>query len=123
VYHVGGGTLPKGNTKKTYLNFRNNQIMLAKNLPWSQKWWKIPYRVFLDAVSGCKGLLTGEAGYFLAIFRAHLGFAKWILLKQHRSVFPPRRDGKLYGVYGRNLVWTYFVKKKRKFSEVIQDEL
>lgn len=123
VYHVGGGTLPRGNTKKTYLNFRNNQIMLAKNLPWSQKWWKIPYRVFLDTVSGWKGLLTGQGGYFLAIFRAHLGFAKWILFKQNRSVFPLRRDGKLYGVYGRNLVWTYFVKKRRKFGEVIQDEV
>ena len=33
VYHVGGGTLPKGNARKVYLNFRNNLIMLAKNLP------------------------------------------------------------------------------------------
>ena len=33
VYHVGGGTLPKGNERKVFLNFRNNLIMLAKNLP------------------------------------------------------------------------------------------
>ena len=57
VYHLGGGTLPRGNTKKTYLNFRNNLIMLAKNLPWSQKWWKIPFRIFLDTVSATKGLI------------------------------------------------------------------
>ena len=37
VYHVGGGTLPKGNSRKTYLNFRNNQIMMSKNLPFSKK--------------------------------------------------------------------------------------
>ena len=43
VYHVGGGTLPKGNSRKTFLNFRNNQIILAKNLPWSEKWWKITF--------------------------------------------------------------------------------
>ena len=65
VYHVGGGTLPRGNTRKTYLNFRNNQIMLAKNLPWSQKWWKIPFRIFLDNISAIKGLFTGDGGYFL----------------------------------------------------------
>jgi len=123
VFHVGGGTLPRGNTKKTYLNFRNNQIMLAKNLPWSQKWWKIPYRIFLDSISALKGLLTGEGGYFIAILRAHLGFAKWILLRQNQSVFPKKTDGELHGVYGRNLVWTYFVRKKKKFSEVVQNEI
>jgi GT2 family glycosyltransferase len=119
VYHVGGGTLPRGNTKKTYLNFRNNQIMLAKNLPWSQKWWKIPYRIFLDAVSATKGLLTGDAGYFLAILRAHLAFAKWILFKQGKSVFPERKNKKLHGIYYHNLVWEHFAKKKKYFSEVV----
>jgi hypothetical protein len=123
VFHVGGGTLPRGNTKKTYLNFRNNQIMLAKNLPWSQKWWKIPYRIFLDSISALKGLFTGEGGYFIAILRAHLGFAKWILLRQDQSVFPKKTDGELHGVYRRNLVWTYFVRKKKKFSEVVQNEI
>ncbi|HEV8285946.1 MAG TPA: glycosyltransferase family 2 protein [Chitinophagaceae bacterium] len=121
AYHVGGGTLPKGNTRKTYLNFRNNQIMLAKNLPWSQKWWKIPFRIFLDAVSATKGLLTGEAGYFLAILRAHLAFAKWILLKQNKSVFPKNRNKELHGMYNHNLVWEHFVKKKRFFSQVIKN--
>ncbi len=120
VYHVGGGTLPRGNTRKTYLNFRNNQIMLAKNLPWSQKWWKIPFRIFLDAVSAIKGLFTGDAGYFLAILRAHLAFAKWILLKQGRSVFPQKRKRDLHGVYNHNLVWEHFVKKKKFFSQVVK---
>ncbi len=120
VYHVGGGTLPRGNTIKTYLNFRNNQIMLAKNLPWSQKWWKIPFRVFLDALSATKGLFTGEAGYFLAVFRAHLAFMKWILLKQDKSVFPRKRNTELHGVYKHNLVWEHFVKKKKLFSQLIE---
>jgi len=121
VYHVGGGTLPRGNTIKTYLNFRNNHIMLAKNLPWSQKCWKIPFRIFLDAVSACKGLLIGDAGYFLAIFRAHLGFARWILFGQGKSIFPQKRNSDLHGVYHHNLVWAYFVKKKKKFSQLIKN--
>src|ERR1700761_629824 len=33
VYHVGGGTLPKGNERKVFLNFRNNLIMMVKNMP------------------------------------------------------------------------------------------
>jgi len=121
VYHVGGGTLPRGNTRKTYLNFRNNQIMLAKNLPWSQKWWKIPFRIFLDNISAIKGLFTGDGGYFLAIVRAHLAFVKWILLKQRRSVFPQRKNEQLHGVFGHNLVWQHFVKKKNFFTEVVKN--
>lgn len=120
VHHVGGGTLPRGNSRKTYLNFRNNQIMLAKNLPWPQRWWKIPFRIFLDAVSAWKGLLSGDAGYFLAILRAHLAFAKWILFKQGQSIFPEKRTGELHGVYPHNLVWDHFVKKKKHFSEIIK---
>ena len=30
VYHIGGGTLASGNPRKTYLNFRNNILMLHK---------------------------------------------------------------------------------------------
>src|SRR5574344_438895 len=33
AYHVGAATLKKENPKKTYLNFRNNLLMLYKNLP------------------------------------------------------------------------------------------
>jgi GT2 family glycosyltransferase len=120
VYHVGGGTLPRGNTLKTYLNFRNNQIMLYKNLPWSQKWWKIPFRIGLDAVSAWKGLLKGDGGYFLAILRAHFSFVKWILLKQGQSIFPDKKSGSLAGVYKGNLAWQHFIKGKKYFSQLIK---
>ncbi|HEU5167216.1 MAG TPA: glycosyltransferase family 2 protein [Chitinophagaceae bacterium] len=120
VYHVGGGTLPRGNSLKTYLNFRNNQIMLYKNLPWSQKWWKIPFRIFLDLVSAWKGLFIGDGGYFISILRAHFSYIKWILLRQGQSVFPVKKSGKPAGVYKGNLVWQHFVKGKKYFSQLIK---
>ena len=120
VYHVGGGTLPRGNTLKTYLNFRNNQIMLYKNLPWSQKWWKIPFRIFLDMVSAWKGLFIGDGGYFLAILRAHFSFYKWVLFEKKQSIFPQKTTGQLAGVYKGNLVWQHFVKGKKYFSQLIK---
>lgn len=122
VYHVGGGTLPRGNTKKTYLNFRNNQIMLAKNLPWQEKWWKIPYRMQLDQVSALKGLLSGEGGYFMAIVEAHFAFFYWILFGNKRWM--PKKRKKLTtlsGVYKGNLVWQHFALKKKSFEEIVQD--
>lgn len=119
VYHVGGGTLPRGNSKKTFLNFRNNQILLSKNLSWSEKWWKIPFRLFLDQVSALKGLLSGDAGYFVAIFKAHLAFFDWVLF--HKKMRPPLRRKKLKsfpGVYHGNIVWQHFALKKKYFSKI-----
>ena len=74
VYHVGGGTLPKGSSRKTFLNFRNNLVMLSKNLPITTALWKIPVRLLLDALSAWRGLLSGDRGYFIAICKAHAHF-------------------------------------------------
>ncbi|MDB5209005.1 MAG: glycosyltransferase family 2 protein [Flavisolibacter sp.] len=120
VYHIGGGTLPRGNSKKTYLNFRNNQIMLAKNLPWTEKWWKIPYRLALDQVSAFKGLLSGDAGYFLSIAEAHLAFCYWIFFGNKRwKVNSIKKLYKLSGVYNGNIVWQHFARKKKSFTSII----
>lgn len=121
VYHVGGGALPKGNSLKTYLNFRNNRIMLSKNLPWQKKIWIMPARNFLDAVSGWKGLLSGNPGYFIAIIRAHVAFVKWWLFYRRKSVFPVTKKGKLQGYFPGNVAWLHFAKKKRYFSEIVQE--
>lgn len=119
IYHVGGGTLPRGNSKKTFLNFRNNQILLAKNLPWSEKWWKIPFRLFLDQVSAVKGLLSGDAGYFVAIFKAHLAFFDWFLFKEKMKPVHKRKKLKdLPGVYHGNIVWQHFALKKKYFTDI-----
>ena len=120
VYHVGGGTLPRGNTLKTYLNFRNNLIMLSKNLPVSKKLWVMPVRNLLDAISAWKGLFSGDGGYFIAIVRAHAAFVKWWFFYKRKSVFPANRKGQLQGYLQKNMVWLHFIKKKRFFSEIVQ---
>ena len=119
VYHMGGGTLPKGNSKKTYLNFRNNLIMLAKNLSLANALWKIPFRLCLDALTAWKGLLNNDAGYFVAILKAHFHFFKWLLFNKTQSLFPVKKDGKLNGWYNGSVVCQYFIKKKKTFLEII----
>ena len=120
VYHIGGGTLPRGNSLKTYLNFRNNRIMLSKNLPFSKKIWIIPARNFLDGISAWKGLLTGDVGYFIAILRAQVAFIKWWLFYQKKSVFPVTKKGNLSGYLQKNMAWQHFVQKKRYFTEIVR---
>ncbi len=122
VYHIGGGTLPKENNLKVFLNFRNNLIMLAKNFPVATAIYKIPVRMLLDAIAAWKGLLSGSGGYFIAIFRAHLHFFNWLLLHQSKSVFPITKRGVLHGYYKGSAVWQHFVKKKTRFSEIINSK-
>jgi GT2 family glycosyltransferase len=120
VFHVGGGTLPKGNARKVFLNFRNNLIMLYKNLPWSEKIWKIPFRIMLDAVSAWKNIPAGEFGYFLAVVKAHFAFFIWICFRQAKPVPYPRDTGQLQGLYRGNVAWDHFVKGKKLFSQIVK---
>jgi len=121
VYHIGGGTLQRGNSKKTYLNFRNNLVMLAKNLPLSKKIWILPIRFLLDTITAWKGLLAGEGGYFIAIIKAQLSFINWLIFHQKKSRFPNQRNGYLYGYFQKSIVWQFFIKKKKTFSEIVTE--
>ncbi|NML22080.1 glycosyltransferase family 2 protein [Pseudoflavitalea sp. G-6-1-2] len=119
VYHVGGGTLPKGNARKVFLNFRNNLIMMAKNLPLGSAIWKIFYRFWLDAISAVKSLLAGEGTYFIAVVKAHFAFLYWLLIhkKTKREGVDKRR--KLNGFFHKSVVWSYFVRGKKTFVEIV----
>jgi hypothetical protein len=119
VYHVGGGTLPKGNERKVFLNFRNNLIMLAKNLPVEQLLWKLPMRYMLDAISAWKTLLGGESHYFKAIIRAHGSFLYWVLFAQKPAGSDLPRRVVLKGLYRGSVIWKYFIRGKTKFSEIV----
>jgi hypothetical protein len=120
VYHVGGGTLPKGNERKVFLNFRNNLIMMVKNMPAREWLWKISVRFALDSVSAWKSLLAGEGVYFLAITEAHLAFLKWLFFKRKESIFPKKTGGALRGWYTKSVVWQYFVAGRKTFSEIVK---
>lgn len=70
VYHLGGGTLDYQSSRKTYLNFRNNQIIILKNEPLLHLLWKVPARMVLDFVAMVKFILQGEGSHALAILKA-----------------------------------------------------
>jgi GT2 family glycosyltransferase len=121
VYHVGAGTLPKGNSKKVFLNFRNNLIMLAKNMQAGEAAWKIPYRFVLDAVSAIKSLAAGEGTYFVAVVKAHFAFLKW-LASGKRNKVKRNREVVLKGYLRKSIVWSHFVLGKDRFNEIVLKE-
>lgn len=76
VYHLGGGSLPASNPRKTYLNFRNNLLMLHKNLPNRTRRKTLVRRRLLDTIAWAKFILSGDSENAAAIFKAHRDFAK-----------------------------------------------
>ena len=76
VYHVGGGTLPKENPQKTFLNFRNNLLLLYKNMPAARLHAVMRRRYWLDALASLMFLCKGEVGSCRAVWRARRAFGR-----------------------------------------------
>ena len=120
VYHVGGGTLAMGDRRKVYLNFRNNLVMLSKNLPFYILIWKIPVRLFLDIIAAFEALVKGNFSTFISIESAHLDYIKWIFLGKRGQKLSKLKMKYLSGVFDGSIVWQYFIKKKKTFSEIVE---
>lgn len=123
VYHVGGGTLPKGNPMKTYLNFRNNLTMLYKNLEKRELKRVMRVRFFLDYIAALQMLLLGRSlADFKAVFRARRDFRKWrnefsadrMYIQDSRVT--ANRD--IEGIFGRSVLWSYYAKGVKTFSRL-----
>lgn len=118
IYHLGGGTLNANNPYKTYLNFRNNLIIMQKNLPMADAYARIFVRLWFDLAAWFQFLLKGKPQFTWAISKAHFHFFKqWGQTAKKRTAvqFPIRSHS---GVYSQSIVWAYFIKKIRKFSEL-----
>lgn len=76
VYHLGGGSLPASDPRKTYLNFRNNLLMLHRNLPDRVRGRRLFVRRILDTAAWMKSIATMHWGDACAILRAHRDYRK-----------------------------------------------
>lgn len=119
VFHVGGGTLPVG-SRKVYLNFRNNLLMLGKNLPPAEQLITIPVRFALDGIAAWRALLIGRGGEFLAIARAHMWVLGWWIRGKNKPSKDRRPLHTLKGVYKGLVLVDYFLRQKKLFSEIIR---
>ena len=123
VYHVGGGTLPKGNPMKTYLNFRNNLTMLYKCLPDEQLNHVMRWRWFLDYLAAWQTLLMNRNfGDFKAIYRARKAFKAWKkdFKADRREIQEWRRVEKIPEQKDFSLLWQYYAKGRKLFSALPQ---
>ncbi|MGV3540153.1 MAG: glycosyltransferase family 2 protein [Rufibacter sp.] len=120
VYHVGGGTLPKANPRKTFLNFRNGVALLYKNLSEQELNSVLYTRLVLDGVAAVQYFLKGHWKEVDAIWRAHRAFfqVKKILKPKRQAQVSKKDTAQLTGWYPRSVVWQYFVKGKKEFRQL-----
>ncbi len=113
VYHLGGASLPQGDARKTFYNFRNGLVMLAKNLPPEEARRVLRARRVLDAVAQARSWIGGRRDEAAAIRRARREAAVRIAaldpVPDHSVVLPSYR--------GR-VVLDYFARGRRRFSDL-----
>lgn len=122
VYHVGGGTLAKGNPLKTFYNFRNSLIMLVKNLPSGRSAIQLPIRLSLDQLAAFQALVSGKWKTFAAIEKAQFAFLKWNFSKNQSHSRQQKHLKILIGIYEGSVVKAFFINKKRRFSEIVSSK-
>ena len=121
VYHVGGGTLPKGNPMKTFLNFRNNLTMLYKCLPDEELKPVMRWRWWLDYLAAWEMLLLKRnVGDFKAIYRARRAFKRWRkdFEADRQAIQASRADKKIPEQRRFSLLWQYYVKGRKTFAQL-----
>ncbi|MBO5249773.1 MAG: glycosyltransferase family 2 protein [Muribaculaceae bacterium] len=110
VYHLGGGSLPASNPRKTYLNFRNNLLLLHKNLPDSTRSRKLFVRRLYDTIAWAKFVATLDFKNANAILKAHNDFRQ--MRKQYNNhpsidLLDTRTDTH------RNIILDYYLRGKK----------
>ena len=115
VYHLGGGSLPASNPRKTYLNFRNNLLMLHKNLPDATRGKKLFVRRLLDTIAWAKFMATFDFKNANAILKAHNDF------KKMRKAYTNHPNVDLLQTRPdchRNILLDYYLRGRKKWSDL-----
>ena len=116
VYHLGGGSLPASNPRKTYLNFRNNLFLLYKNLPPRQGRKMLFVRRLYDTLAFFMFVAKADFANARAILKAHSDFRR----QRHRydNVRPSVSIFDTFPCTRRNIIIDYNLRRRRRFSDL-----
>ena len=122
VYHVGGGTLNSSSPQKTYLNFRNNLLLLYKNLPQSLLKRTLFYRFFFDYLAVLQMLFTLKFADARSVIRARRDFHKIKLsFLEKRNINITHATHVFCDVmYQRAIVFDYYIKRKKTYKQLLK---
>lgn len=112
VYHLGGASLAYGNPRKTYLNFRNNLLLLHKNLPEAEGRRALLVRRALDTLAWAMAVVKLHWGDARAILKAHCDFRK---MRRNYTQHPSRNLLKEMPECRCNIVTDYYLRRRKVF--------
>ena len=115
VYHLGGATLDNANPHKLYLNYRNNLLMMHKNLPLHEGRKRIFLRCLYDGVAAIRYFVGGQWKYVQAVWNAHQDFHK---MKKQYCQQPAENKLKDFPESRHNIIFDYFIKHRKRFSNL-----
>ena len=119
VWHVGGGTLPNNSPRKLYFNYRNNLLMLYKNLPDRIRRRRIFFRMCLDGASALAYLFTGRWSFFKSVLTAHRDYRR---MRRDEDPSPFEEERNNIGLYEGSIVLRFFLsRKKLRWSDIERD--
>ncbi|MFT5513653.1 MAG: GT2 family glycosyltransferase [Bacteroidia bacterium] len=120
VYHIGGGTLDAHSPQKVYLNFRNNLVLIAKNMPTAQAIRVLIIRLLLDGLAGVKFIVDGKFKSAAMIVKAHwVFFAKFGFYWSKRKANPTAKPtDTLPGFINLSMLYQYFAKGVKNYSDI-----
>jgi GT2 family glycosyltransferase len=121
VYHVGGATLRMESPRKTFLNFRNNLLMIYKNIPDRELAGVMRLRFWLDNLAMFRFLITGQFASAKAVFRARREY------RRKKSAYQSVRRENLAltvvdpvpEVLRRSLLLSFYLKGKDTFTKLM----
>lgn len=115
VYHEGGATLSGHSPFKSYLNFRNNLIMLVKNDRSGYTFLLLYVRMLMDGLSVLRFLAQGRGDHAWAVLKAHLHFYTSLgnTLKKRRVLGGLRAQRSPFSI-----VMRYFIQGKTTFDKL-----
>ena len=120
VYHVGAATLKRENPHKTFLNFRNNLLMLYKNLPDNELHRVMHWRTFLDYSAVLSFVLKGQFANAQAVFQARKAYHRLrpgFFISRNLNMLA-RVEHPAQTCWIKCLLWAYYVQKKHTFAKL-----
>lgn len=115
VYHLGGGSLPASNPRKTYLNFRNNLLLLHKNIPERDLAATLLRRRLLDTLAWIKFLASMDFANASAVLRAHRDFRK---MRKGYNRHPSVNLLRTMPFCRRNIILDFYLMRRTRFSDL-----
>ena len=115
VYHLGGASLNKSNPRKTYLNFRNNLLLLHKNLPRGEGRRKLFVRRLWDTLAWGLFVAKGQWGHARAILKAHRDFSR---MRRDYTDFPEENIFRSLPGADKNIIIQHYLRGRKKYSDI-----